>query len=106
MTSFLKFQDCNFDASRPDRTMDLASIDAISGEMAVRLYTEMVRLRVMEEELIREYHPADEMRCPSHFCIGQEAAPAALSLLIEPEDYLFSHLFGNRRLLREKRPAL
>jgi pyruvate dehydrogenase E1 component alpha subunit len=45
----------------------------------------------MEEALMREYHPADEMRCPIHFCIGQEAVPAALSLLVEREDYLFSH---------------
>ena len=45
----------------------------------------------MEEALIAEYHPADEMRCPIHFCIGQEAVPAALSLLLKPEDYLFSH---------------
>ena len=45
----------------------------------------------MEEALIAEYHPADEMRCPIHFCVGQEAVPAALSLLLKPEDYLFSH---------------
>lgn len=51
----------------------------------------MLRLRRCEEALAEEYHPADEMRCPVHFCIGQEAAPAALSLLLKREDYLFSH---------------
>ena len=45
----------------------------------------------MEEALLKEYHPADEMRCPIHFCIGQEAVPSALSLLVRPDDYLFSH---------------
>src|SRR5438552_8385889 len=31
------------------------------------------------------------MRCPVHFCIGQEAVPAALSTLVHSDDYLFSH---------------
>lgn len=61
------------------------------GELAKRLYRFMLRLRLCEEALAREYHPADEMRCPVHFCVGQEAAPAALSLLMRPEDYLYSH---------------
>ena len=51
----------------------------------------MLRLRKCEEALMEEYHPADEMRCPVHFCVGQEAIPAALSLLVGREDYLFSH---------------
>lgn len=55
------------------------------------LLRQMLRLRRTEEALLNEYHPADEMRCPIHFCIGQEAVPAALSLLVEADDYLFSH---------------
>ena len=51
----------------------------------------MVRLRMCEEALAREYHPADEMRCPVHFCIGQEAVPAALSVILRDDDYLFCH---------------
>jgi pyruvate dehydrogenase E1 component alpha subunit len=31
------------------------------------------------------------MRCPIHFCVGQEAVPAALSLLVQRDDFLFSH---------------
>lgn len=38
-----------------------------------------------------EYHPADEMRCPVHFCIGQEAASAALNQLVRADDYVLSH---------------
>jgi TPP-dependent pyruvate/acetoin dehydrogenase alpha subunit len=68
--------------------MDITRLDR---EPLLALYRQMLRLRRMEEALLREYHPADEMRCPMHFCIGQEAMPAALSLLVEPEDYLFSH---------------
>lgn len=51
----------------------------------------MLRLRRCEEALAQEYHPADEMRCPVHFCIGQEAVPAALSELLTIDDYLFCH---------------
>jgi TPP-dependent pyruvate/acetoin dehydrogenase alpha subunit len=91
MTKIPRFQDYNYDANNPTATIDVASVEALSPEVAIQLYTEMVRLRVMEEELIKEYHPADEMRCPVHFCVGQEAAPAAVSLLITPEDFVFSH---------------
>lgn len=67
------------------------SIDDLDSITVMKLYWFMLRLRLSEEALIREYHPANEMRCPSHFCIGQEAAPAALSLLLKEDDYLFSH---------------
>ena len=39
----------------------------------VDLYSMMRLIRRSEEVLIEEYHPADEMRCPIHFCNGQEA---------------------------------
>jgi pyruvate dehydrogenase E1 component alpha subunit len=67
------------------------TLDGVAPETARSLYRGMLRLRRCQEALIREYHPADEMRCPVHFCIGQEAAPAALSLLLRADDYLFSH---------------
>jgi pyruvate dehydrogenase E1 component alpha subunit len=60
-------------------------------ELLLSLLRQMLRLRRMEEALQREYHPADEMKCPIHFCIGQEAVPSALSLMVRPEDYMFSH---------------
>lgn len=60
-------------------------------KIAKRLLRFMLRLRICEQKLAKEYHPADEMRCPVHFCIGQEAVPAALSILLENDDYLFSH---------------
>jgi TPP-dependent pyruvate/acetoin dehydrogenase alpha subunit len=31
------------------------------------------------------------MRCPAQLCIGQEAVPAALSVLLRQDDSLFSH---------------
>ncbi len=67
------------------------SLKGINPEFVVDLYRFMQRLRRCELALIEEYHPADQMRCPVHFCVGQEAAPAALSLLLSQDDYLFSH---------------
>lgn len=90
MTDTPRFRDYNYDAKNSE-AIDLVPVEKISPEVALQLYSEMVRLRVMEEELLKEYHPADEMRCPVHFCIGQEAAPAAVSLLITAEDFMFSH---------------
>ncbi len=70
------------------RDMDLTGV---APDTLLKLYQQMLRLRRMEEAMHQEYHPADEMRCPIHFCIGQESIPAALSLHVKPDDYLFSH---------------
>ena len=66
-------------------------IAADEADTAKGLQRFMLRLRLCEEALAREYHPADEMRCPVHFCVGQEAVPAALSLLLRDDDYLYCH---------------
>ena len=70
--------------------LDLAISDDEVGT-ARKLYRFMLLLRLCEEALGREYHPADEIRCPVHFCVGQEAVPAALSVLVSEDDYLYSH---------------
>ena len=67
------------------------SIKDVKPELVRNLYKFMVRLRRSQESLINEYHPADEIRCPVHFCIGQEAVPASLSQLLRPADHLLSH---------------
>ncbi|MCP4602604.1 MAG: thiamine pyrophosphate-dependent dehydrogenase E1 component subunit alpha [Proteobacteria bacterium] len=67
------------------------SIDGVDPDLLLELYIFMVRLRHCQEAIAREYHPADEMRCPVHFCIGQEAVPAALAALIQEKDFLLSH---------------
>lgn len=67
------------------------TLKGLGRESATALYSFMLRLRRCEEALAAEYHPADEMRCPVHFCIGQEAVPAALSVVLREDDYLFSH---------------
>lgn len=89
--TFARFQDFNIDSDDPGRRPDLLDIRSVDPDLALRLWKQMLRLRAAQESLHGEYHPADEMRCPMHFCIGQEAVPAALSLLVRNEDYLFSH---------------
>jgi TPP-dependent pyruvate/acetoin dehydrogenase alpha subunit len=60
-------------------------------ETRMRLYHMMYLIRRTEELLMLHYHPADEMRCPIHFCVGQEAMPAALTSLLRPSDVMMSH---------------
>ena len=67
------------------------TLDGLELDTLRALHRHMVRLRRCEEALMREYRVAEEMRCPVHFTIGQEAVPAALSLLIRSGDFLFSH---------------
>ena len=67
------------------------SLKNINRNVAIKLYFFMLKLRLCEEALAKEYHPADEMRCPVHFCTGQEAVPASLNNILENKDYLFSH---------------
>ncbi len=67
------------------------NLKSINKNLCIRLYSFMQRLRICEEELEREYHPKDQMRCPVHFCTGQEAVPASLNILMNKNDYLFSH---------------
>lgn len=73
-------------------------------ETAKALHRFMLRLRLCEEALAREYHPADQMRCPVHFCVGQEAVPAALSLLLREDDYLYSHHRSHGYYLAKQAP--
>jgi len=55
------------------------------------IFKKIVNIRRSQEMLISEYHPADQMRCPIHFCVGQEASPAALSTLLNVNDVIYSH---------------
>ena len=79
-------------------------IGSDEAETAKALYRFMLRLRLCEEALAAEYHPADEMRCPVHFCVGQEAVPAALSVLLRDEDYLYCHHRSHGYFLAKNAP--
>ena len=53
------------------------------------LYSTMQRIRLVEEKIAAEYHK-EEMRCPVHLSIGQEAVPAGISELLSKDDHVVS----------------
>lgn len=53
------------------------------------LYRTMLRIRMVEEEIALRY-PEQEMRCPVHLSIGQEAPAAAFSLVAAIQDFAVS----------------
>lgn len=59
-----------------------------AGELK-EFWRQMKRIR-MVEEAIAEAYPAGEMRCPTHLCIGQEAAGAAAGMALRPDDFAVS----------------
>jgi TPP-dependent pyruvate/acetoin dehydrogenase alpha subunit len=58
-------------------------------ETLLKLYRAMRRIRMVEEE-IGEVYSEQEMRCPVHLCIGQEAIAVGACWALRPEDYVFS----------------
>src|SRR5262249_27709762 len=58
-------------------------------ELRLRLYREMARIRAVEESIATHY-AEQEMRCPVHLSIGQEAAAAGSCGALEKRDYVFS----------------
>ena len=80
------------------------SIEGFDKETVLKLYEFMVRLRRCEEALMEEYHPADEIRCPVHFTVGQESVSAGLSQILKESDYMFSHHRLHGYFLAKKAP--
>lgn len=48
----------------------------------------MLKIRRAEEAIVQLY-PEQEMRCPVHLCIGQEAVPAGVCRALKPDDVIF-----------------
>jgi len=57
--------------------------------MTVALFQSMLRIRMVEEEIARRY-PEQQMRCPVHLSIGQEAPAAAFGLALRVDDQALS----------------
>jgi TPP-dependent pyruvate/acetoin dehydrogenase alpha subunit len=53
------------------------------------LYKGMLRIRLLEERIV-ELYPEQQMRCPVHICIGQEAVATAVCAHLKPTDYVVS----------------
>jgi pyruvate dehydrogenase E1 component alpha subunit len=63
-----------------------ASIDPALG---LRLYREMLRIRMIEEEIAARYRQ-EKMRCPVHLSVGQEAVPVGVSAALRKTDQVVS----------------
>ena len=55
----------------------------------LKLYTDMLRIRFVEETISQEYSK-QEMRCPVHLSIGQEAIPVGVSSRLTISDQIVS----------------
>jgi len=55
-----------------------------------KLYRDMLRIRLVEEALADRYDE-QEMRCPMHLCVGQEAIAVGISAALMPEDIVYSN---------------
>jgi TPP-dependent pyruvate/acetoin dehydrogenase alpha subunit len=53
------------------------------------MFREMLRIRTVEER-ISQLYPEQEIRCPTHLCIGQEAPPVGVSAHLRHDDMVFS----------------
>ena len=53
------------------------------------MYEMMLRIRMVEEK-IAELYPEQEMRCPVHLCIGQEAVAVGVCANLTVDDYVLS----------------
>lgn len=65
--------------------------DGLRADATTRLamFREALRIRLVEEEIVERYGE-QQMRCPTHICIGQEAPPAGVSAHLTQDDYVFS----------------
>jgi len=53
------------------------------------MYQNMLRIRMIEERIV-ELYKEQEMRCPTHFSIGQEAIAVGVCTHLLPKDYVMS----------------
>lgn len=65
------------------------SSENLSAEVLRRLYEVMLRVRMFEDRTVMLY-PEQQMKCPVHLCIGQEAISAGVCAHLTKEDYIFS----------------
>lgn len=54
-----------------------------------KAYLDMLRIRMIEERIAKEY-PKQQMRCPVHLSIGQEAAAVGICAALKTEDRMVS----------------
>lgn len=79
-------------------------LTTITKPALVRIYETMLRIRLFEEKIV-ELYPAQDMKCPVHLCIGQEAIATGVCAALEKRDYVFSNHRGHGHLLAKGSPT-
>src|ERR1051325_1898162 len=72
--------------------------EGLDAKQKVSFYTAMLRIRMVEEAIADRY-PAQEMRCPVHLSIGQEAVAVGVCSALERRDYILSTHRGHAHYL-------
>ncbi len=57
----------------------------------LKILETIFKIQFSQKYLMDIYHPEDLMRCPIHFCLGQELLASSLSPLLKSKDYILSH---------------
>ena len=70
----------------------------LSAPGVARCYAQLLRIRRVEEEIIRLY-PTDKIKSPVHLSIGQEAVSVAVCDQLDREDVLFATYRGHAAYL-------
>jgi TPP-dependent pyruvate/acetoin dehydrogenase alpha subunit len=71
----------------------------------LKIYKTFHLIKFSQEYLMSIYHPENLMRCPIHFCLGQEALASCASLFLKNKDYVLSHHRSHGYYLAKKSPV-
>lgn len=74
------------------KSRNLQQFEDSGKDLFLSLFYDMLRIRLIEEG-IADLYPEQEMRCPVHLCIGQEAIPVGVCAVLQKEDIVM----GNHR---------
>ncbi len=61
----------------------------LDDDLRRRLLLDIIRIRMVEERIV-DLYPEQEMRCPVHLSIGQEAAAVGVCSVLDRTDWVFS----------------
>jgi TPP-dependent pyruvate/acetoin dehydrogenase alpha subunit len=70
----------------------------------LEIYKNFHLIRFSQQYLMEIYHPENKMRCPIHFCLGQEALASCASILLKKNDFILSHHRSHGYYLAKKSP--
>ena len=73
---------------------DKAWIDKISNDTLIELFRLLLKIRIVEEKIADTYIH-QEMRCPTHLHIGQEAVAAGVCANLKKDDWIFGSHRGH-----------